>query len=83
MLAKKYKSEIISISNPFDDIYTLKFKSMEKKFKYPVKKSSYIKMKEILKVGLKIWLKLPYRNLFTKCITKLATFLLLVVHRAL
>lgn len=34
MLAKKYKSEIISISNPFESIYTLEFKSLGRAFKY-------------------------------------------------
>ena len=34
MLAKKYRSELISISNPFEDIYTLKFASKRGNFKY-------------------------------------------------
>jgi len=34
MLAKKYKSELISIINPFEGIYTLEFKSLNGKFKY-------------------------------------------------
>lgn len=34
MLAKKYKSEVISIENPFKGIYTLEFKSMGSKYKY-------------------------------------------------
>ena len=34
MLAKKYKSEIISIQNPFKGIYTLELKSMNRSFKY-------------------------------------------------
>jgi len=34
MLAKKYKSEIISILNPFEGIYTLEFKSLGRPFKY-------------------------------------------------
>ncbi len=34
MLAKKYKSEILSINNPFEGIYTLEFKSLGRTFKY-------------------------------------------------
>ncbi len=34
MLAKKYLSEIVSIINPFEGIYTLEFKSLNGKFKY-------------------------------------------------
>jgi len=34
MLAKKYKSELISINNPFTGIYTLEFKSLGNKYKY-------------------------------------------------
>ncbi len=34
MLAKKYKSEVISINNPLEGIYTLEFKSLGRKFKY-------------------------------------------------
>ncbi len=34
MLAKKYKSKIISISNPFSGIYTLEFKTLGSKYKY-------------------------------------------------
>lgn len=34
MLAKKYKSELISILNPFSGIYTLEFKSLSGKYKY-------------------------------------------------
>ncbi|MEI6679671.1 MAG: FAD-dependent oxidoreductase [Mariniphaga sp.] len=34
MLAKKYLSEIISITNPFEGIYTLEFQSLGSKFKY-------------------------------------------------
>ncbi len=34
MLQKKYKSELISIRNPFEGIYTLEFKSIGKGFKY-------------------------------------------------
>ncbi len=34
MLAKKYKSKIISISNPFKGIYTIEFTSEKGKFKY-------------------------------------------------
>lgn len=34
MLAKKYKSEIVNISNPFKGIYTLEFQSLNGKYKY-------------------------------------------------
>jgi len=34
MLQKKYKSELISILNPFEGIYTLEFRSFGSKFKY-------------------------------------------------
>ena len=34
MLAKKYRSSIVSINNPFTGIYTLEFKSLNGKFKY-------------------------------------------------
>lgn len=34
MLAKKYRSEVISIENPFEGIYTLEFKSLGTKYKY-------------------------------------------------
>ena len=34
MLAKKYKSELISILNPFEGIYTLELKSLGRPFKY-------------------------------------------------
>jgi len=34
MLAKKYKSKLISIFNPFTGIYTLEFKSLNGKYKY-------------------------------------------------
>ena len=34
MLAKKYKSELISINNPFEGIYTLEFKSLNGRYKY-------------------------------------------------
>lgn len=34
MLAKKYKSEVISILNPFKGIYTLEFRSFGSKYKY-------------------------------------------------
>ncbi len=34
MLAKRYKSELISILNPFSGIYTLEFKSLGSKYKY-------------------------------------------------
>lgn len=34
MLAKKYRSEVVSINNPFKGIYTLEFKSLGGKYKY-------------------------------------------------
>lgn len=34
MLAKKYKSEVISIENPFKGIYSVEFKSLGRKYKY-------------------------------------------------
>lgn len=34
MLQKKYKSELISVLNPFEGIYTLEFRSLGKGFKY-------------------------------------------------
>ena len=34
MLQKKYKSELISILNPFEGIYTLEFRSLGSKYKY-------------------------------------------------
>jgi len=34
MLAKKYKSEIVSILNPFEGIYTLEFRSLDRPYKY-------------------------------------------------
>ena len=34
MLAKKYKSQLISIVNPFQGIYTLEFRSLGSKYKY-------------------------------------------------
>lgn len=34
MLAKKYKSKLVSIKNPFKGIYTLEFKSLNGRYKY-------------------------------------------------
>jgi NAD(P)H-flavin reductase len=34
MLSRKYKSEIISIENPLKDIYTLRIKSLSRRYKY-------------------------------------------------
>ena len=34
MLAKKYRSELIAINNPFEGIYTLEFKSLNGRYKY-------------------------------------------------
>lgn len=34
MLAKKYRSKVVSVQNPFDSIYTLEFESLGGKYKY-------------------------------------------------
>lgn len=34
MIAKKHRSKVVSIKNPFDGIYTLEFESLEGKYKY-------------------------------------------------
>lgn len=34
MLAKKYRSRVVSVQNPFDSIYTLEFESLGGNFKY-------------------------------------------------
>lgn len=34
MLVKKYKSELISINSPFEEIYTLEFKSLNGRYKF-------------------------------------------------
>lgn len=34
MLAKKYRSEVVAIFNPFESIYTLEFRSLGYRFKY-------------------------------------------------
>lgn len=34
MIAKKYKSEIVSILNPLEGIYTLEFRSLDRPYKY-------------------------------------------------
>jgi NAD(P)H-flavin reductase len=105
MLAKKYRSKVISVVNPYDGMYTLKFESCKRAFKYQpgqflhlaideeydgigqwpqsrcfsmqsnpsdknikitysVKGAFTAEMKEKLKVGSEIWLKLPYGGLF-------------------
>ena len=107
MLAKKYKSIIKSITNPFEGIYTLEFRSIGRPFKYhpgqflhlaldedydgigqwpdsrcfsmqsnpneetirityAVKGNFTTQMEKNLKVGSKVWLKLPYGDLFTQ-----------------
>ena len=107
MLAKKYKSELISIHNPFTGIYTLEFKSLGRPYKYhpgqflhlaldkdydgigqwpdsrcfsmqsnpneetirityAVKGNFTTQMEKNLKIGSKVWLKLPYGDLFTQ-----------------
>jgi|SaaInlLV_10m_DNA_2_1039722.scaffolds.fasta_scaffold00492_8 NAD(P)H-flavin reductase len=111
MLAKKYKSEIVSILNPFEGIYTLGFKSLGRSFRYhpgqflhlaidkfydgigqwpdsrcfsmqsnsndevlkityAVKGSFTSQMEQSLKVGSKVWLKLPYGDLFSRAHNK-------------
>lgn len=105
MLAKKYKSTIISIVNPFVGIYTLEFESLGRPYKYlpgqflhialdedydgigqwpdsrcfsmqsnpseeTIKITYAVKgvftkeMEGALKIGTKVWLKLPYGDLF-------------------
>lgn len=105
MLAKKYKSEIISILKPFEGIYTLEFRSLGRPYKYlpgqflhlaldedydgigqwpesrcfsmqsnpneetirityAVKGEFTKQMEQTLQVGEKVWLKLPYGDLF-------------------
>ncbi|MDK2977666.1 MAG: propane monooxygenase reductase component [Bacteroidales bacterium] len=107
MLAKKYKSLVKSINNPFEGIYTVEFVSLSRSFKYhpgqflhlaldndydgigqwpesrcfsmqsnPIEDSIRItyavkgeftrQMKESLKVGSEVWLKLPYGDLFQR-----------------
>lgn len=114
MLAKKYKSELISILNPFKDIYTLEFRSLGSKYKYlpgqflhialdedydgssqwpdsrcfsmqsnpneetiritySVKGDFTKQIEQSLKVGSKVWLKLPYGDLFTQTHNKTNT----------
>ena len=111
MLSKKYKSELISINNPFGDIYTLEFKFLNGRYKYnpgqflhialdpdydgsgqwpdsrcfsmqsnpgdetikityAVKGQFTQQMKQNLKVGSEVWLKLPYGDLFTQSHSK-------------
>lgn len=107
MLPKKYRSRVVSINNPFEDIFTLEFESISGKYKYypgqflhlaidsdydgsgqwpesrcfsmqsnPINETIRItysvkgrftrNMKELIKVGTEIWLKLPYGDLFTQ-----------------
>lgn len=106
MLQKKYKSELISINNPFTGIYTLEFRTLGSKYKYhpgqflhlaieeydgigqwpdsrclsmqsnsdeatirityAVKGDFTKQMEKELKVGSKVWLKLPYGDLFSQ-----------------
>ncbi len=104
MLAKKYKSEIVSIKNSLEGIYTIEFKTLGRKYKYypgqflhlaidgdydgvgqwpesrcfsmqssPDEKNIRITyavkgyytslMRDSLKVGDEVWLKLPYGDL--------------------
>jgi len=106
MLAKKYLSEVVSVKNEIDGIFTLEFKSLGRKFKYSpgqflhlaidvdydgsgqwpdsrcfsmhsnpeeeniritysVKGSFTKQMSELIGIGTKVWLKLPYGELFT------------------
>jgi NAD(P)H-flavin reductase len=105
MLAKKYKSELVSIINLFGGIYTLEFKTLGRPFKYhpgqflhlaidkdydgigqwpdsrcfsmqsnpneeairityAVKGVFTNEMEQTLNPGSKVWLKLPYGDLF-------------------
>lgn len=114
MLKKKYKSEVISILNPIEGIYTLDFKSLSGKYKYAPGQFLHIaidgeydgsyqwpesrcfsmqsnpseeiirityavkgfftkKMEEELRIGSKVWLKLPYGELFTQPHNKINT----------
>ena len=107
MLAKKYKSKIISIENLIEGVYTLEFAADRGKYKYlpgqflhlaieeeydgigqwpdsrcfsmqshpdqeaikityAVKGSFTRQMEATLKTGSKVWLKLPYGDLFTQ-----------------
>jgi len=107
MLAKKYKSEVISIDNPCQGIYQLEFTPMRGRYKYlpgqflhlamndeyegigqwpesrcfsmqsnpseaticityAVKGDFTKEMKQSLKVGSEVWIKLPYGDLFTQ-----------------
>ena len=34
MLVKKYRSRVISVKNPFEEIYTLEFESLNGNYKY-------------------------------------------------
>jgi predicted ferric reductase len=114
MLAKKYRSELISVLNPFEGIYTLEFKSLGRAYKYKpgqylhiamdeeydgigqwpdsrcfsmqsnpsednirityaVKGAFTKNMKESLKIGSEVWLKLAYGDLFTQIHNKTNT----------
>ena len=114
MLAKKYRSKVVSLINPFEGIYTLEVESLSRSFKYhpgqflhlsiddsydgvgqwpdsrcfsmqsnpsernirityAVKGSFTRKMKETLKTGSEIWLKLPYGDLFSQAHNKTNT----------
>jgi ferredoxin-NADP reductase len=114
MLAKKYRSKVVSVKNPFEGIYTLEFESQNGKFKYrpgqflhlaidsqydgsdqwpdsrcfsmqsnpeePSIKITYSvkgkftqRMKQQLRVGSEVWLKLPYGDLFTQKHNKVNT----------
>jgi ferredoxin-NADP reductase len=114
MQVKKYRSELVSIQNPFAGIIRLEFKSLDGKFKYypgqflhiaidpeydgigqwpesrcfsmqsnpdeenigitfAVKGRFTQLMKDNLKVGSEVWLKLPYGDLFGQKHNKLNT----------
>jgi len=114
MLAKKYRSELISINNPFEGIYTLEFKSLNGRYKYhpgqflhiafdsdydgsgqwpesrcfsmqsnpdeetvkityAVKGKFTQQLKQNLKVGSLVYLKLPYGDLFIQPHNKVNT----------
>ena len=114
MLVKKYKSEVVSISNPLDGLYTLQLAPQKGKFKYSpgqflhlaidgsydgvgqwpdsrcfsmqsnpdefnirvtytVKGRFTSQMEKLLNVGSKVWLKMPYGDLFTREHSKVNT----------
>jgi NAD(P)H-flavin reductase len=114
MLAKKYRSQLKTIINPFEGIYTLEFESLDRPYKYfpgqflhialdpdydgssqwpdsrcfslqsnpdeetirityAVKGEFTKQMEKTLKVGVEVWLKLPYGDLFQQPHNKINT----------